>query len=508
MNLLRNLSIGGKLMLAPLVTLLLLVVGVVAGILALHHQQQTLSVFTQEKLARYRVAAELESHVNLTYVQALRLFSAMRNNASETVVAQAQKQVEALVTEAVTRAEQTGNVDLKAAAGRLAVAMKDTLELATVDINSAEMALSNVDTQFGDLRQRLQAQVKQELQNMHDAETVAATWGDRAKAVLAGALVLSLLLSIGLTLALKRVVLAGVRRLERDATALREGDLTRRSEAAAQDEIGRAATAFAEAAAVFNATLLQAQDTAQHVAEGSSEIAGGNAELSARTERQAAALQQTAMSMSGLSEGMRQNVQQLHSATQLVQASADVALRGGEQMGRVVSGMEQLRTQAQQVQEISSVIDAIAFQTNILALNAAVEASRAGEHGRGFAVVATEVRTLAQRSAQSAREIRQLIGRTVEQIGQNAGVVASTHRTMQEVVEQSRSMRELMQQLRGNTEQQARSVDEVHEAVRVIDDDTQRNAALVEQLSAASASLRESSGTLAQAIGRFRLSRV
>jgi len=241
------------------------------------------------------------------------------------------------------------------------------------------------------------------------------------------------------------------------------------------------------------------------VALGSSEIAGGNAELSARTERQAAALQQTATSMSSLAEGMGQNVHELRSATTLVQTSAEVAQRGGEQMGSVVCGMDELRGQAQRVQEISSVIDGIAFQTNILALNAAVEASRAGEHGRGFAVVAAEVRTLAQRSAQSAREIRQLIGSTVERIGHNAAIVAQTHRTMQEVVEQSRSMRELMQRLSGSTEEQARSVSEVHASVRAIDDDTQRNAALVEQLSAASASLRESSGALAGAIGRFRL---
>jgi methyl-accepting chemotaxis protein len=506
MRLLHNLSIGRKLMLAPLVTIVLLVVGVAAGILALRHQQQALVDITQHKGEAYRLAVQLETRVNETYVQALLTFSAMRTNASEAVISKRNGEVQTLNARNVEDAARLGDEGLEKAARTLGKAMADTLELASVDVNAAEMSLSNVDAQFDALRKLLATRVGKLLAEMQQAEAAASAWGARASAVLLGILGASVVLSLLVTLLLKRAVLGSVDQLMGAARAMRDGDLTHRGGSTAADELGQAAVAFGEAASVFDSALGQARDTAHQVANGSSEIAAGNAELSARTERQAAALQQTAAGMSSLASGVRESMQQLEQANSLVQRAASVAQQGGSQMAEVVGGMGELQSGARRVQEIITVIDAIAFQTNILALNAAVEASRAGEHGRGFAVVAGEVRTLAQRSAQSAKEIRGLIGATVEHTGRSAQVVEGTQRTMNEIVEQARALKALMDGLAGRTREQTQSVEEVNAAIQAMDEDTQRNAALVEQLSASSASLRESSEALAGSIGRFRLS--
>ncbi len=242
----------------------------------------------------------------------------------------------------------------------------------------------------------------------------------------------------------------------------------------------------------------------ESVATASAEIAEGNNDLSARTEQQASALEQTASSMEELGATVRQNADSARQANQLAQSASTVAVKGGTVVGQVVETMKGINESSRKISDIISVIDGIAFQTNILALNAAVEAARAGEQGRGFAVVASEVRSLAGRSAQAAREIKMLINASVERVEQGAALVDEAGTTMSEIVNSIRRVTDIMGEISSASNEQATGVAEVGEAVAQMDQTTQQNAALVEEMAAAASSLKSQANELVQAVAFFR----
>jgi methyl-accepting chemotaxis protein len=511
MNWLNNLPIGAKLLVAPACVMVLLVALVLYAALALQQQGRLTDDIVTVRHASYSQAAQFQTSVKQAYVDLLRVFSAIRTNAAaETVDKRTQALVAAVKANSARGSalgEQLGVGD-QLARPLLAFekAMLGTLDLASVDVNAAELGMSNVDARFAELEQAIDRLVKAEQARAAEAHAQAQHQSRRALGVLGAVAAVAMLLSVGVTLLLKRLVLRGVHAIRDAALALLSGDLTQRVQVVARDEVGQAAEAFNDLVQMLDAALAQARSTADAVAGGSREIASGNTELSNRTERQAAALQQTTATMNLLADGIAGNARQAQQARRGAQETATVAQHAGERMAQVVQLMEDMRAGARKIQEIIGVIDAIAFQTNILALNAAVEASRAGEQGRGFAVVASEVRTLAQRSAQSAKEIRSLITQTVERIGQGGALVTETNATMTGVVEQAAHVRALMEALAEAARSQSDGIGEINATVRDMDDNTQRNAALVEQLSAASGSLSGSALQLAEAIGRFRLS--
>jgi methyl-accepting chemotaxis protein len=253
------------------------------------------------------------------------------------------------------------------------------------------------------------------------------------------------------------------------------------------------------------ALIGQVRHSAECIATASSQIATGNADLSGRTEQQASALQQTAASMQQMTETVRTNADSARQANQLAAAAATVAGRGGEVVQQVVATMKQISEASAQIADIIGVIDGIAFQTNILALNAAVEAARAGEAGRGFAVVAGEVRTLAQRSAQAAREIKTLIGNSVDRVHNGSQLVDQAGATMAEVVQQVARVTDLIAEIDAATTAQSSGIVQVNQAVVSLDNGTQQNAALVEESAAAAESLRQQAEGLTRVIGTFRL---
>ena len=244
----------------------------------------------------------------------------------------------------------------------------------------------------------------------------------------------------------------------------------------------------------------------ESVATASAEIAQGNQDLSARTESQASALQQTAASMEELSSQVKHNADNARQANQLAASASAVAVRGGEVVGRVVDTMKEINDASKKIADIISVIDGIAFQTNILALNAAVEAARAGEQGRGFAVVASEVRSLAGRSAEAAKEIKNLINASVARVNQGTLLVDEAGTTMTEVVGSIRRVSDLVGEISSASSEQAAGVAQVGEAVTQMDHTTQQNAALVEQMAAAASSLHTQAGDLVKTVSAFKVS--
>ncbi|WBS05547.1 methyl-accepting chemotaxis protein [Pseudoduganella sp. SL102] len=289
------------------------------------------------------------------------------------------------------------------------------------------------------------------------------------------------------------------------ANTVAAGDLTSRIDAATRDEMGellRALRRMNESLATTVTTVRRGTDI---IATAAAEVATGSQDLSARTEQQASSLEETASSMEQLASTVKQNADNARQANTLAGAASAVAARGGDVIARVVGTMDDIRASASQIGDITSVIDGIAFQTNILALNAAVEAARAGEQGRGFAVVASEVRTLAQRSAAAAREIKELIGASTDKVAAGTQLVGEAGATMQEIVDSVQRVTDIMAEITSASSEQSAGIEQINRAVVEMDAVTQQNAALVEQAAAASESMKDEAARLAQAVAVFRV---
>ena len=289
------------------------------------------------------------------------------------------------------------------------------------------------------------------------------------------------------------------------AHAVSEGDLGRSLEVRGGDEIGQLAAAVDHMTRKLRTLVGQVRSGVDSVATAAGQIAQGNQDLSARTEQQASNLQQTAASMEEMTTAVKSSAETAQAARRLAAAAAEIASRGGQLVQRVVSTMGGIQTSSRKIADIIGTIDGIAFQTNILALNAAVEAARAGEQGRGFAVVAGEVRTLAQRSAEAAREIKSLIGASVEQVDAGSALVDEAGQTMGGIVAQVHEVSELISAISAGAAEQDAGIGQVGSAVAQLDRMTQQNAALVEESAAAAESLRQQAARLAEAVAVFKL---
>ena len=283
------------------------------------------------------------------------------------------------------------------------------------------------------------------------------------------------------------------------------GDLSRRMAVESDDEVGALASAFNRFIASLNVTIREVRDSTEAIASASSQIASGNLDLSARTEAQASSLEETAAAMEELTSTVKQNADNARQANQLVVSASSHAVKGGDVVGQVVRTMSEITESSRKIADIIAVIDGIAFQTNILALNAAVEAARAGEQGRGFAVVATEVRNLAQRSSQAAREIKDLIVDSGSRVEAGSRLVDSAGATMQDIVVSVQRVADLMGEIASASQEQSQGIAQVNATVTQMDDATQQNAALVEEAAAAAQSLQDQAGKLAQVVSVFTL---
>ena len=363
------------------------------------------------------------------------------------------------------------------------------------DCNPLLMALLNHTTAY---EEYLAAQVKAD---------VEASKGVLRNAEIAIALLTGAALMIGVVFAwwLTRSITKPLQQAVVIAEQVALGDLSTRIAHFSADESGQLLKSLQKMNDSLTGVVSNVRTTANGVATASSEIASGNLDLSQRTEQQASALEETAASMEQLGSTVRQNADNARQANQLAMGASTVAIKGGEVVNQVVSTMKGINDSSKKIADIISVIDGIAFQTNILALNAAVEAARAGEQGRGFAVVASEVRSLAQRSAEAAKEIKGLIGTSVARVEEGTALVDQAGVTMTEIVTAIKRVTDIMGEISAASTEQSAGVAQVGEAITQMDKATQQNAALVEESAAAAESLQAQAQQMVQAVAVFKL---
>jgi methyl-accepting chemotaxis protein len=324
----------------------------------------------------------------------------------------------------------------------------------------------------------------------------------KALLVLLGA---SLAVGVAMAVVITRSVTVPLHEAVGSARVIAASDLSQPVDSDRKDELGDLLRALGQMQGSLRTLVGEVRSSTDSIGTASAEIAVGSQDLSARTEQAASNLQQTASSMEQITATVRQSSESAHQANQLAATATEVAVRGGTAVAQVVKTMEDINASSKKISDIIGVIDGIAFQTNILALNAAVEAARAGEQGRGFAVVASEVRSLASRSADAAKEIKGLIGASVEKVEGGTRLVTDAGTTMQEIVSSVKRVSDMIGEITAAAGEQSQGIGEINGAVAQLDQMTQQNAALVEESTAAAESLKEQAVRLAQVVGTFKL---
>jgi methyl-accepting chemotaxis protein len=512
---LRSFNIGTRLG-AGFAIILLSCGFVLGGSVWVHAEQRS------ELLRSMQVAADAAGHATAMQLSLLRSAVSVRNMGMQTTVAAMQRdQAEADAQRAAYlkargRLLATGNggAEQAAALARLAeidvkmqVGFKEAFAL--VSIFNPEAAAAVIMQKIDPLLKQSTAELATVVQLQEQRAEIARSDADVSKqrtdaAVLAAGVVM-LLAAVALAWWLTVSIVRPLRIAEQAVAQVARGELDFHVDASGRDEAARLLGTVVEMRDSLSGLVSRVRANSESVATASGEIAQGNNDLSSRTEQQAAALEETAASMEELSSTVKQNADNAKQANRLALSASTVAVRGGEVVSEVVVTMKGINDSSKKIADIISVIDGIAFQTNILALNAAVEAARAGEQGRGFAVVASEVRSLAGRSADAAKEIKALITASVERVEQGTALVNQAGTTMTEVVSSIRRVTDIMGEISAASSEQSAGVAQVGEAVSQMDRATQQNAALVEESAAAAESLKNQAQQLVAAVEVFKL---
>ena len=517
MNALGRLSIRARLYFGTIFSLVLLVIIGAMGFIALDRTRGTLEVLFSQRVQTLTDMSDLRTALgdlrraekdiiinfnNTVEVAALReswgkTLAALRKSLADV------RQVQAGDAAFVAAIDKSLDEIKQYEAG--IVPIFDQIERAQIDGAGGGAYADRLKTHMeatNQLFSRLATSAREQMQEARQGvDALAATMSG----LIGVALVLALAVLIPLTYLSVRSITRSLAQARDLAERIAGGDLSRDTQALNHDEVGQLVTAMGRMQQSLRGLVRQVQDAAGNISTASSEIATGNHDLSQRTEQTAANLEEAASSMEMLTSTVQQSAQASRQASDFASSAAEVAARGGAVVSQVVSTMDQITTSSRKIADITGVIDSIAFQTNILALNAAVEAARAGEQGRGFAVVASEVRSLAQRSAGAAKEIKELIGSSVERVEDGSRLVSQAGQTMTEIVGSVRRVSGIIHEITASAAEQSDNIGHISQSVTQLDQMTQQNAALVEQSTAASESLREQALQLTRAVSQFKL---
>jgi methyl-accepting chemotaxis protein len=517
MNLTRNLRIGTRLALGFGFAVLIMLALVAVARLGLGQLAGSLDLINQDRYPKIRLASEVKQAVNeqARLVRNVIIFDDAASRSQELdrlpvlrqQVAAAFEKIEPMLNSAqgkalfgAMQAQRTSYVE-SLAAFESAIrrgesnAARDTL---LQQLRPRQLEYMKVIDEFIGFQEKL----------MTEAGVAARHSVDTMSMLLMGAAGAGALLSALAAWAVTRSVTQPLGEAMAALGELEAGNLAPRAHTPRGDELGAMLAALERTTTALRKVVGQVRDGVESINTASSEIAAGNQDLSSRTEQQASSLQETAASMEQFSGSVRQSADSARQATQLAGAASTAAARGGEVVGQVVATMDEISAGSRKIGDIIGVIDGIAFQTNILALNAAVEAARAGEQGRGFAVVAAEVRSLASRSGEAAREIKSLISQSVERVEAGSRHVADAGAAMQDIVAQVQRVTDLIAEISSAAVEQSSGIGQVSQAVTQMDQVTQQNAALVEEAAAAAQSLSAQARQLSQSVAVFRLAAV
>ena len=401
--------------------------------------------------------------------------------------------------QSLERIEAAENRVLPLVNAALEAALEDDYANATVLLRDRVRPEQN---KFIDLLTELHGYLEQSAKSAADDAKVAYR---TALGLMIGISVVIVVLTAAVAYAISRSIVRPLGRAARHADRVAAGDLSARIEVEGDDEIGQLQRALANMNNGLASLVSHVRNGAGSIASATKEIAVGNQDLSQRTTEQASSLEETAASLEELTSTVKQNAEHSRLASQQANEARDVAMKGGEIVGQVVSTMGMITDSSKKIADIIGVIEGIAYQTNLLALNAAVEAARAGEQGRGFAVVASEVRNLARRSADAAKEIKSLIDDSVQKVARGSELVDRTGQTMSQIVSSVKQVSDIIGEIAAASDEQSAGIEQVNRAVVQMDTVTQQNAAMVEEASAAAASLEEQTRKLSEAVNAFRL---
>jgi methyl-accepting chemotaxis protein len=512
---LNKLRIGPKLLLAPGLVLVLLLMLSGAAYYGMVRQNASLENMVQVRAARLQSVADVAGDAKYAHANVYQLLAWINGSFAkarlDALIADIDRRHAALktrLTELAGVADSAERKPIEASLAALAAyrkAVQETIEMAQVDQSIATNSMQKAEKDFGVLNQNLAQLAALEKTLSEQAYAAAKSEFHNLSTSMVGLVMLSIGLSLAVTMRVRRAMLRDIDAISQVVRELAEGRLTGSAGSSGRDEIADTSRALDQTIANLNLTLRSVLGSVRSIDTASKEIASGNLDLSTRTELQASSLQQTASAMETLTLAVKDNASNARLATELAAEATRLATNGGQSVDRAVNTMESIRASSRKIVEIIGVIDGISFQTNLLALNAAVEAARAGEQGRGFAVVAAEVRTLAQRSASAAKEIKALIADSVAIIDNGNASVHEAGASMGSVVASVQQVNDIISRISVASNEQAEGIAEVNRAVGQMDDMTQQNAALVEQAAAAAASLHEQTVNLARAVSIFRI---
>ena len=512
---LDKLRIGPKLLLAPALVLLLLILSSASAWHGMVRQNASMENMVQVRMAHQQAALDVAGEARLVHAHIYQLLSWTNGSFARERLAALEQQIRqrhAAIEQQLKRlrtiaaGDELALVDAAATSlGGYRKKVEETMEMAQADLSIAANSMVKAEAQFGQLNgqlSRLSALEKQLAGSAHLA--AGAEFRILGWAMLASVL-FSIAASVCVTVLVRRAMLRQIQAIGQAVGHLAAGNLRRGKPGQGRDEIAGTARVLDQCIARLNQTLRAILCSVQSIDTASREIAVGNMDLSARTEMQASSLEETASAMAALTSAVTHNAEHARRACELAGQASLLATQGGQAMAQAVGSMATIRSNSRQIVDIIGVIDGLSFQTNILALNAAVEAARAGEQGRGFAVVAAEVRTLAQRSAAAAKEIKTLIATSAATIDGGSIAVQQAGDSMGAIVASVQQVNEIIERVQAASSEQASGIAEVNLAVSQMDDVTQQNAALVEQAAAAAASLQEQAVALSAAVAVFTL---